>query len=591
MTYLAGSTQQTKERSGTLIVRAARIAPRLKWPFTGTLVVAVVATAVRLAGPLFVRGGIDNGISQNDRRVILVAAGLWTGSLVFQYVLTAVSQWSIGWVGEQYLVRLRSVVFQRLLHLDMGFFSRSKSGVLVSRMTSDIEALQDFVSEGAVMALSNFLTVIGVAVALILVDWQMTVAVFVVVAVLLAISVVFQRQARRAYNLVRERIGLVLATLQEGISGVRVVQAFTQEREQASIFGRVNERHYDANMQVARAIAWYFPIVALLRVVAMAAALGIGAVRIIDGSLSVGTIVAFLLYLDWFFQPIINLSQVYNDMQSALAALGKLFTLVDEPVLIGDRDGAHDLPTPIEGTIILDAVDFSYLDDVPVLEDINMHIKPGERVAIVGETGSGKSTIAKLMVRFYDPTSGTIRIDGHDLTEVTASSRVGTIALIPQDSFLFSGTLRDNLVYGDPEASDDKIWGVLETMGIDDWIRSLPEGLDTQVRERGARFSAGERQLVSLARAFLADPAVIVLDEATSNLDPETEVAVESALRALLAGRTSVVIAHRLRSAERADRVVMLDAGRIIAKGTHDELSSTSPEYKKLVDVWKVGLA
>lgn len=591
MKYMSAAENRRIEKPGTLIIRASRIAPRLKWPFLGTLAIAIAATIVRLLGPLFVRGGIDQGITQNDKRAILIAAALWAGALVIQYFLTAASQWSIAYVGEQYLVSLRSVVFQRLLHLDMGFFSRSKSGVLVSRMTSDIEALQDFVSDGAVMALSNLLTVLGVAVALGLVDLQMALAVFAVVAVLLAISVVFQRQARRAYNLVRERIGLVLATLQEGITGVRVVQAFTQEGSQASTFGRVNERHYEANMQVARAIAWYFPLVSFLRVVAMAAALGIGSMRVIDGSLSVGTLVAFLLYLDWFFQPIMNLSQVYNDLQSALAALAKLFTLVDEPVVIDDREGAYDLPMPVKGAIDLDSVDFSYIDGVPTLKDINMTIGSGERIAIVGETGSGKSTIAKLIVRFYDPSSGAIRIDGHDLTDVTARSRAESMALIPQDSFLFSGSLRDNLTYADPDASDGDVWSVLETMGIDDWIRSLPDGLDTEVRERGSRFSAGERQLLALARAFLADPAVIVLDEATSNLDPETEIEVELALRALLTDRTSVVIAHRLRSAERSDRVVMIADGKIIAKGTHDELSVSSPEYKELVDIWKVGLA
>lgn len=268
------------------------------------------------------------------------------------------------------------------------------------------------------------------------------------------------------------------------ITGVRVVQAFTQEGPQASTFGRVNERHYEANMQVARAIAWYFPLVSFLRVVALAAALGIGSMRVIDGTLSVGTLVAFLLYLDWFFQPIINLSQVYNLLQSALAALAKLFTLVDEPVIIGEREGAYDLPTPVEGAIDLDHVGFSYIDGVPVLDDINISAGSGERIAIVGETGSGKSTIAKLIVRFYDPSSGAVRIDGHDLADVTARSRAESLSLIPQDSFLFSGSLRDNLVCADPDASDDEVWSVLETMGIDEWVRSLPDGLDTEVRER-----------------------------------------------------------------------------------------------------------
>jgi ATP-binding cassette subfamily B protein len=554
-------------------------------------VVTILATLVRLTGPLIVRGGVDNGITTGDKSTIIAAGWIFVGVLVVQYVLTAISQWSVAFVGEHYLRQLRGVVFGRMLRLDMGFFSRSKSGVLVSRMTADIESLQEFASDGAVLALSNGLTVVGVAVALVLVDWQMALAVFGVVAVLAVVTTVFQKQARKAYDRVREWIGNVLGTLQEGITGVRVVQAFAQEASQANAFGRVNERHFEANMSAARAISWYFPVVAMLRVVALAATLAIGTARVIDGSMTVGTLVAFLLYLDWFFQPIINLSNVYNLLQSALAALAKLFDLMDEEAMVEDRPGAFDLPQPVQGSVSFAGVGFSYEEGVPVLSDIDLEVAPGERLAVVGETGSGKSTIAKLAMRFYDPDEGSVSLDGSDLKDITETSRVGSLALIPQDGFLFSGTLRDNLVYAQPDASDEDVARVLKTMGISDWVESLPEGLETEVRERGGRFSAGERQLVALARAFLADPDVIVLDEATSNLDPETEVKVEGALRALLTNRTSIVIAHRLRSAERADRVVLVDDGAIIAEGTHAELAASSPQYRELVEVWQRGLS
>jgi len=591
MKYMSSAGDYRVERPRRLIVRTARISHGLRWPLIGALSVTLFATVVRLLGPLVVRGGIDRGITVGDKRAILIAAGIYVGLLVLQYLLNAFSQWSVGYVGERYLVQLRSVVFGRMLRLDMGFFSRSKSGVLVSRMTADIESLQEFASDGAVMALSNLLTIIGVAVALVFVDLSMALAVFAVVAVLLVISVIFQRQARKAYDMVRERIGTVLATLQEGITGVRVVQAFTQEGPQATTFGRVNERHFEANMAAARAISWYFPVVAFLRVVALASALGIGASRVIDGSMTIGTLVAFLLYLDWFFQPIINLSNVYNLLQSALAALTKLFELMDEPVVVDERAGAYDLADPVRGSIDFDGVEFAYESDVIVLTDIDLSVAPGERVAIVGETGSGKSTLAKLAMRFYDPTHGSVKLDGNDLNDITHRSRSEAMALIPQDGFLFAGSLRDNLTYAKPGSTDDEVWRVLEAMDIDDWIRSLPDQLDTEVRERGSRFSAGERQLVALARAFLADPSIIVLDEATSNLDPETELKVESALRALLSGRTSIIIAHRLRSAERADRVVMIDQGKIIAEGTHDELIANTKLYRELVEVWQRGLA
>lgn len=570
-------------------MRAARIAPDLKWQMLGTIVVTFLATIVRLLGPLVVKGGIDNGIALGDKSAILTSAAVFMALLVVQYGAGAISQWSVALVGERYLVRLRSAVFAQMLKLDMGFFSRSKSGVLVSRMTSDVESLQEFASDGAVMALTNLLSVVGVAFALALVDWQMASAVFAVVAVLVAVSVVFQRQARRAYDQVRERIGRVLASLQEGITGVRVVQAFTQESAQASTFGRVNEKYFDANMAAARAISWYFPVVAFLRTVALVAALAIGARRVLDGTMTLGTLVAFLLYLDWFFQPIINLSNVYNLLQSALAALSKLFQLMDEPVVIADRPGAFDIPENAAGVVELVDVSFSYVPDVSVLTDISLKVDAGERVAIVGETGSGKSTIAKLIMRFYDPDSGLVLLDDVDLVNVTARSRADMLGLVPQDGFLFAGTLRSNLRYADPTATDEAIWNVLRAMGIDDWVRSLPDGFETEVRERGGRFSAGERQLVALARAFLADPTVIVLDEATSNLDPETEIQVEGALRVLLAGRTSIVIAHRIRSAERADRVVMIDAGQVIAQGTHTELIESSHRYRELVEVWQRG--
>jgi ATP-binding cassette subfamily B protein len=591
MRHMGSPGDYRVERTGRLVTRAARLSHGLGWPFAGAIAITLVATAVRLLGPLVVRGGIDNGIALGDKSVILKAAGIYVGLLVIQYFVSMASQWSVAFVGERYLVQLREIVFGKLLRLDMRFFSRTKSGVLVSRMTSDIESLQEFASDGAVLALSNLLTVAGVTVALVLVDWQMALAVFAVVGVLLGVTVVFQRQARRAYDQVRERIGRVLSSLQEGISGVRVVQAFTQEDDQATSFGRVNESHFEANMDAARAISWYFPVVAFLRIVAIVASLAIGASRVIDGSMTIGTLVAFLLYLDWFFQPIINLSNVYNLLQSALAALAKLFELLDEPVAVDERPGAFDLPDPVQGSVDVRDVDFSYLDGTPVLHNVSLSVDAGERVAIVGETGSGKSTFAKLVMRFYDPSRGSVSVDGVDLKDVTRGSRVDTMALIPQDSFLFSGSLRENLVYARPDARDEDVWQVLKEMQIDEWIAGLPDGLDTPVRERGSRFSAGERQLVALARAFLADPAIIVLDEATSNLDPETEVKVERALSVLLTDRTAIVIAHRLRSAERADRVVVVDDGVIIAEGTHDELVDRVDQYRELVEVWQRGLA
>ncbi len=590
MRYVQHAGDYDIEDRGALLARAARLGRPLWVPAIGAFVVAGLATLARLAGPLAVRVGIDQGISDGNKRAVTVAALIYIGLLLLQYVLSVISRYGISWVGERYLLRLRQIVFSHLIRMDMGFYAKSKSGVLVARMTSDIESLQEFAGDGAVMALTNGLTVVGVAVAMLFLDWQMAVAVYVIIGVLIVATVIFQRYASRAYGQVRERVGAVLAGLQEGIAGVRVVQAFTQEGTQASAFGRVNEDYYEANMAAARAISWYFPIIAFLRVVAIASVLVIGGLRVIDGTLSFGTIVAFLLYLDWFFQPLINLANVYNLLQSAMAALAKLFGLLDEEPAVTDRTGAYDAAVPVKGGVGFDAVTFGYIEGHPVIRGIDLEVPAGQRLAVVGETGAGKTTIAKLALRFYDPDAGSVSLDGADLRDLTESSRVDAIALIPQDGFLFEGTLGENIAFGAPDATLEDIWNVLRAMGIDDWVRALPDGLETEVRERGGRFSAGERQLVALARAFLADPTVIVLDEATSNLDPETELEVEGALRVLLAGRTAIVIAHRLKSAERADRVIMIDDGAIIADGTHDELVEASPDYRHLVEVWERGL-
>lgn len=591
MKYMRMAGDYEVKAPGKLLRRAATMGRRLLLPAVGALAVTIVATVARLLGPIVVRGGLDQGVGAGDKAVVTRAALVLLGLLVFQYFTQRVSQRAVAWVGEQFLLELRSRVYAHMLLLDMPYFDRTKTGVLVSRMTSDIEALNDFVNEGAVMALTNLLTAVGVASAMLLVDVQLALVVFLLIAVLVGLTTVFQRFAGRAYNKVRERIGMVLSHLQEGIAGVREVQAFTQQQEQAGTFGRVNEGYFEANMQAARAISWYFPSVSFLRTTGIGLVLLVGGARVIDGGMTFGSLVAFLMLLEWFFQPIISLAQVSNLLQASLAALGKLFALLDTQPQVIERPGAFELPGGAQGRVGLDSVGFSYTGESAVLHDVDLEVPAGQRLAVVGETGAGKSTMAKLIMRFYDPTSGRVTIDGVDLRDLTRAARAGTVTLIPQEDFLFNGTVRDNLRYGKPRATDDEIWDVCRAMGIDGWVRSLPEQLDTEVRERGNRFSAGERQLVALGRAFLMDPAVIVLDEATSNLDPETEIQVEGALRVLLAGRTAIVIAHRLRSAERADRVVLIHDGRVVGDGTHSELIDESDRYRELVAVWERGLA
>jgi ATP-binding cassette, subfamily B, bacterial len=585
----AGEDYQVSQ-PGRLLRRAARYGRPLLWPALGALSATVLATAARLVGPLLVRSGVDDGILAGDRGPIVAAAAALLGILVVQYVAQRVSTYAVAGVGERYLLDLRVRVFRRLMELDIGFFGRSKTGVLVSRMTSDIEAITQFVDEGAVTVVTNLLTAAGVVALMLAVDPVLALAVLGLLPVLIGASLVFRHYADQAYQAVREQIGQVLGALQEGLSGLRVVQAYTREREQALTFGRVNEGYYRANLSAAKAIAWYFPSVDFLRTAGIAVVLLIGGARVLSGQMTFGSLVAFLLYLDWFFEPIVHLSNIYNLLQAALAALEKLFGVLDTEPKVAERPGAARLSGPARGALTFEGVTFGYDSRAPVLREISLAIEPGERVAVVGETGAGKSTLAKLAVRFYDPGSGRVLLDGYDLRDLSFDSLRRHSALVPQEGFLFSGSLRDNIRYGRPEGSDEEIWEVCRAVGIGEWVWSLPERLDTEVRERGGRLSSGERQLVALARALLADPALIVLDEATSNLDPETEAKVEAALTVLLSGRTAMVIAHRLQTARRADRVVVVHGGRIVESGRHEELARAGGRYARLVDVWEHSL-
>lgn len=576
------------ERPLQLLRRAATMGAHLKWAAAGAAVAALVATVARLAGPLVVRWGVDSGVIAADREVITRAALTYLVFLVVQYAANNTALRAVTTVGERYLRRLRVSVYEHLMGLDLDFFGKSRAGVLVSRLTSDIEALTTFSNEGAINVITSTLTVIGVGIGLFLVDTTMALVVLAVMPLLIAASIVFRMFADRAYRRVREQIGLVLGSLQEGISGVRVVQAYNQERSQLHRFHRVNDRYYQANLDAARAISIYFPTVDFLRTASVGLVLFVGGGRVLDGTMTFGSLVAFILYLAWFFEPIIQLSNVYNLLQGALAALGKLFGILDTTPLVQQAPDAIGFSSDVEGRIVFDDVTFGYDPAVPVLERLDLVIAPGERLAVVGETGAGKSTIAKLAARFYDPQSGTVSIDGIDLRMLRFDSLRDAVAMVPQEGFLFTGTVRDNIAYARPDMTDEEIWQVARVLGIEEWLRSLPERLETEVRERGMRLSSGERQLVSLARAMAADPAVIVLDEATSNLDPETEATVEEALGRLLAGRTAIVIAHRLQTAQRADRILVVSDGSIVEQGGFEELIARGGTFARLQTVWEI---
>lgn len=534
-------------------------------PYSGRVLLAVAvmvaSTACVLAGPALVRHAIDVGLRRRDPGVLNRDAAAYLAVAVGAFVFGRLQVWLVASTGERVLRDLRVRVFDHLLGLSLDFYGREPAGRLVARMTSDIDALTELVQTGLVLFVTNGLLLLGSVAAVVALSPRLAAVCLVALPVVVAASVRFRRSSNRAYLVYRDRIAQTMSSLQEGLRGVRVIQAFAREDDAEARFVRRNRAQLAANMDTARVSAYYFPVIELAGVATTAVAVGIGGLFVHRGDVSVGTVAAFVLYLGNLFEPVQQLSQLFNTLQSAGAALTKLFGLLDEAPSLTERPGAVDLPA--RGRLVAEGVRFSYDGGTPVLDGVDLVIEPGEHVALVGPTGAGKSTLAKLLARFYDPDAGRVSFGGVDLRDATLRSLRERIVLVPQEGFLFAGTVRDNVRLVRPDATDAEVAEAMRSIGVSEHFARLPEGLDTEVRERGSQLSAGERQLVSLARAALANPAVLILDEATSNLDPGTEAEVEAAMAALMAGRTVVVIAHRPATAARADRIVTVAAGRV----------------------------
>jgi ATP-binding cassette, subfamily B, bacterial len=567
--------------------RTARLLRPQARRVAGALAMVVLWTSTVLAGPWLVRYGIDHGINEHDAGALNAAVAGYVVVAVLAYVTNRIQITLISRVGEDFLRRLRIRVFDHLQRLSMPFYDRSKAGVLVSRMTSDVDSLAELIQLGLAMFVSNALLLVVSVLVLTTVSWQLMLVCMVGLPPVILASIKFQRDSNDAYLDVRDRIGSTLSHLQEGIAGVRVVQAFAREDVEVGRFEEGNWELYDSHMRSVAISAWYLPVIELAGWGTTALALGIGGWWVHEGMLTVGTVAFFVLTLSNLFEPVQQLSQLFNMVQSAGAGLSKLYELLDTPVDVPERPGAVDLTGT--GDIEVDGVSFAYADGPRVLRDVSLRIPTGTRLALVGPTGAGKSTLAKLVARLYDPTSGSVRLGGVDLRDATLASLRGRIVVIPQEGFLFNGTIRDNVRLARDDATDAEVDDALRAIGAYDRFAALPDGLDTEVRERGSRLSAGEKQLVSLARAALADPAVLVLDEATSSLDPGTEVLVESAVDRLLEGRTVVVIAHRLSTSERADVVGVVDGGKLVELGTHTDLVAAGGRYASLYATWVAG--
>ena len=565
-----------------VFLRSIRLVPEIRRPFLWSSLIAMAGSALRMVGPQLISRGIDEGVLKSNYTYLLEQSFYYFITLVLLYFVASKALLAIGLVGESYVKSVREKLFRHLSSLDINYFEKNKTGVLVARMTSDMQSLNEFAREGASSVITALLTIIGATIAVFLVDAQLALLSFLILPLLGVATKIFRNHADKAYWSIREWIGQVLSSLQEGISGVRIIQAYSDEKTQFARFKNVNDQHFKANMQSAKNIAIYFPFLEITRVTSIAVVIWFASIRINEGSLSVGELVALLFYLNYFFDPLIQLSFNYDLLRSAASSMKKVFSILDEEQVLSKTG---DIEPQMESNKVIEFtnVDFSYGRDT-VLHNVNISINKGEKIAIVGETGAGKSTIAKLILRFYLPTKGDVKFYGESSKDVTQRWARKNIAYVPQESFLFRGSIRDNLIYSDPE--NIELEKELAEIGVLQWFDRYENGLNQNVGERGSNVSAGERQFIALLRAVLARRQIIVFDEATANLDIESENSILEATDKLLDYQTSIVIAHRLETILNSEKIIVMDEGKLVGFDNHKNLLNTNDIYKELFSAW-----
>ena len=571
-------------------------------PYVGLLAIVgamlVLNTFLEVLGPRLMQTAVDQYIVPQGTELPgwmawIATEGMERATGLTRVMLLLLATYLLRWfsmsgqsfvmnvVGQRLLLTMRTQIMERIQDLSLKFFDEHEAGDLMSRLVNDTQVINQVFSNGIVRLLSFSLTLVSIFVTMITLKWDFALASFSVLPVVILATQIFAKRARVAFRKTRETIGDVSSELQENISGVREVQAFSRERENVAEFRAINARNRDANVQAQTLTSAFTPALDILSTVALAVVLGYGGWSVLRGTATVGLVVAFMAYVQRFYRPIRMLSALWTQFQSALAGAERIFELLDTQPEIVDEPDAEVLP-PAEGRIAFEHVDFHYKPDEPVLRDVNLQAEPGQTVALVGPTGAGKTSIVSLLMRFYDVVEGSISVDGRDIRQVTHNSLRGQMGMVLQDTFLFSDTVMDNIRYGRLEASDEEVVEAAKLANADEFIRRLPEGYETKTGERGHNLSQGQRQLISIARAILADPRILILDEATSSVDTRTELLIQRALGQLLSGRTSFVIAHRLSTIRNADQVFVLDKGEIVERGTHTSLMAQRGRYHDL---------
>jgi ATP-binding cassette, subfamily B, multidrug efflux pump len=578
-----GAAEQP-QRAQNVRATVSRLTDTLK-PHSGLLLIAglmmILNSLFQILGPYLTGRAVDAFIGQGDRegltQMMLLLLGAYVGDMITRGVQTLATIT----MGQRVLFQMRARVFEHFQQLSLNFFDRRETGDLMSRLTNDTEAINNTLNMGLPQFLGNIFFLVGVLIAMIALNWKLALISMAVLPLMFASTLFFSKRVRAASRLSRQKLGEVSSELEENISGVKVVQAFGREDQTAQEFRQVNAQNRDANVEAQTVTSAFRPTLDIFSTAGVALVLGAGGLMALEDAITVGLIFTFLGYVRRFFQPVRAIGMLYAQVQTAIAAAERVFELLDTPPQVEDRPDAERLEA-VAGRIVFDHVTFAYEEGETVLQDVSFTAEPGEMVAIVGPTGAGKTTMVNLLMRFYDVTEGRVLVDGHDVRDVAKESLRNQVGMVLQDTFLFAGTIRENIRYGRLDATDEDVVAAAETAGADTFVQRLPDGYDTELSERGASLSLGQRQLIAIARAVLANPRILVLDEATSSVDTRTERVIQAGMNTLMQGRTSLVIAHRLSTIREADQVLVLDDGQIIERGTHASLLEAEGFYHAL---------